>query len=1121
MLRSLTFPVFLVICMGILLAPAASMAALPTDVRVAPALFEDRFDAQPPAGWQVSDGKAISERTAPENALIEAVFSLPAQLDANASVSLSVGTLIGKATFGPKGAYSAQITGAGADGKPVTVNVPGVKTAASDTGWTGRRVALGMTVGADRCRLLLDGIVLAEFSPALTADRKISLAFDKGIAPQAVRALPGIADKYVVLTGAGLAALHGSERSFPVKNLRPNPMEAVRLDIGGVPLLAQGGKDGLALIDIAAEQFKDEFWTEGNGFISFPVPARPYKSAYLLIYRQGANPAETPALGFGLRIPNQGTADLRNVYVEKVPVRSSDEGVTVRPVPGLGPGWYLAKVQMNPSATQWATHKADSTLLPLGDSSFKVRPAYQATVDTLSAYLARPWAVSGDYDLGNKGLPHPERKPSSLRVAAITFEDADFDLTVTGNGMGNIYNEPEQPKLSAMLTNRTAAPLTVKVTTELFPLERPVARQVETVKLGPGESKTLDALAAAIAERGHYKVRVVADAGTAGRADYRTNLALLAPDTRKKENSPFGIWSALWGDGATEQQRQYIKEKAGVGFWMGKDSFDIRGPEIKDAEAAEKLVKSIGPNVKVFMFGWECGWGYDQTFVFPRVISEGKEEVLSEETNKKVDEWAASWRLVAAAIRKYRPDVKISLGNSGINYNTPYLERGFKQGVEFDYFGTEEGYYSQSPEQVQNALGNINWWAKSICEHYGFKNVPLYHSEAFYQPTGPGFSRITERDQAGYYTRAYLLGFPYNSIYAFTAAPVDSSNGYIYSQWGTVGYCNQAPECSPKLSFVTYATMTQLLDGAKYERTIDTGSLSVYALAFTLPDGTPITALWNPIGKRTVTAQLAAGGAATVFDAVNRPLPVRMQGNNLVLEISDLPIYVRGARIEKVVPGANTPDALPTRKLLASLEKITDWTVDTAVDPTLDKPLMGGDWGVKKVPGQFQMTLAPATPPGVKAGGSMKVAQQPGTLTAHPYIPRYVSLRLKPGKEVTIPAGTTELGLWVYGNSSNAQIKLEFQGADGKRFFTLDYNGDMRCPDARYFDLFDGWRFLRTGDLDEAFKNGECKLVRIVVAMPEKQVYIDNLVSTPKPEILLSGLYAMNGKPAAVNYQPW
>ena len=53
--------------------------------------------------------------------------------------------------------------------------------------------------------------------------------------------------------------------------------------------------------------------------------------------------------------------------------------------------------------------------------------------------------------------------------------------------------------------------------------------------------------------------------------------------------------------------------------------------------------------------------------------------------------------------------------------------------------------------------------------------MPLFHSEAIYYPSGIGFSRISERNQAGYYIRSYLLGFPYDSIYGMTGALVDST----------------------------------------------------------------------------------------------------------------------------------------------------------------------------------------------------------------------------------------------------------------------------------------------------------------------------------------------------------
>ena len=249
----------------------------------------------------------------------------------------------------------------------------------------------------------------------------------------------------------------------------------------------------------------------------------------------------------------------------------------------------------------------------------------------------------------------------------------------------------------------------------------------------------------------------MADGGPAGRIDYRTNVGVLAPDTRMRINSPFGCWHRLWDDRSTEQQSNYLKVKAGVDFWMNHNNQGIRvtDPEIPDDAKAAEIAKSIGPEVTVFTLGWEQNWGLEHTFAFPRVIAEGQPEELSDETKAKADQTAEDWRRLARAIRQYRPDVKISLGNSAVNFSVPFLERGFKPGVEFDYFGTEEGIFSTSPEQPNTAIGNTNWWTKAICEHFGLGKVPLFHSESVYFSTGPAFS-TPDRKDPGRLLRAYL-----------------------------------------------------------------------------------------------------------------------------------------------------------------------------------------------------------------------------------------------------------------------------------------------------------------------------------------------------------------------------
>jgi hypothetical protein len=342
------------------------------------------------------------------------------------------------------------------------------------------------------------------------------------------------------------------------------------------------------------------------------------------------------------------------------------------------------------------------------------------------------------------GVPHPDGPPSGLSVASVTLEESPIDLTVTGNGLGNVYALPELPKLTAIVMNRSAKPLKVAVSTELIPFGQTSATKHSSFTLKPGESRSLDALASPVRDRGHYRVRVTADAGST-HIDYRTNTALVAADTRKKINSPFGIWSRLWTDNSTDQQSEYLKKLAGVGFRMGIDGYDIRmDTRVPDDATAEELIKKVPPEAKILMFGWEHTWTMEQTFAFPRLISEGKFEDVAPDISKKMDDLAAEWRRLAKATRKLRPDLKISLGNSAVNFTAALLERGFKPGVDFDYWGTEEGLFDEMPESPADAVGNINWWTKAIAEHYGMGKVPLFHSETVYYPNGPGFSRMAE-----------------------------------------------------------------------------------------------------------------------------------------------------------------------------------------------------------------------------------------------------------------------------------------------------------------------------------------------------------------------------------------
>ena len=317
------------------------------------------------------------------------------------------------------------------------------------------------------------------------------------------------------------------------------------------------------------------------------------------------------------------------------------------------------------------------------------------------------------------------------------------------------------------------------------------------------------------------------------------------------------------------------------------------------------------------------------------------------------------------------------------------------------------------------------------------------------------------------------------------------------------------PECSPKLSYVAFATLTQLLDGARYERTLHTGTTSVYALRFRRNDGTPIHVLWNLYGRRRAELTFAGAGKPVVVDALNRPVRVRVGGRRCKLTLCNLPLYVIGVDVERVNPGGNVAQSLPQRRLLSPLEDLSDWTLSTQPDEDFEKPR---EWmGVPKVMGRFDVIRQKQImPPDRRARAAVTFALRAQD-TPHGLIPRYVSLESPAGREIAIPAGTTRLGMWVHGQSTWARLRLGLENAEGKR----------ELVSLKSYECFDGWRFLQTDMLGDDVQRGASIITRLVVTVPVSQVYVDELVTTPHPRIAIWGLHASDAKPPAPNYLPW
>ena len=1122
----------------LLLTSSCSVAFGASSLEFIELIAQTSFAKQAPTGWHFSgpwvfavsgagvlghaEARASRVEALPEHCIVELLVDLPkvdGQSQTSPMVSLGIGRPADAEEPDETSDVSLTVRWSGEDGYRMTMNVRDQRIEPNAVHWVEAEteaadkkspapVSLAIAIGRGRVHGFVNGSHEALFLSGDPDKRHVTVRAAGGVVVRAARVLDGLPEGFLPVSGAGVGFRNNARSLVPggPPSDRGHGPQLVRLDCGGIPMIASVEQGSMAALDLSKENFKllNKYRRGrplGTGFLSGFVPTRPYTRAHLLFLADPEAEGDTvPAMGFGLRTINRG--DVKNIYVSG-DTRTNDQGVQITPIPDLGPNWYLASVDLNPAAMHWANHHNENGQL------------HPPHLHRVPFHVGRP--------LQNDQLPRHSGKDSSLRVVAVTFTESSIDLAVRGNGLGNVYVQPDEPTLTATVSNLGREPIQVDLTTELIPYEREPIHRKQSLQLAPGASREVSALAALIVDRGHYKVRVVADARGSGRSEWRTNVALLAPDTRQRKDGRFGIWPRLSGDRSTDGQHAYLKEKAGVDFLFLKHAskhrlFGIRGsPRITDAAVAERIAKGLVPEIKIVMFGWERNWSGAHASTIPSVITGGKPEDLSKQINELVDEVVEELKLFSAALRKFRPDVKISLGNTNVNWITPLLQRGIKAGVHFDYFGTEEGLFAQSPERPSNAYGNISWWARSVCEHFGFFDVPLFHSESVYFSTGPGFARISERNQAGWYVRTYLIGLAYDSVYGISGAIVDSSAGYIYSSWGMPGYCNQAPECSPKLSYVAYATMTQLLDGGVYDGKLDAGTHSIYGMRFRKADGTHLCALWNLRGRRRVTLSSSDDADFTVVDALNRPIETRKDPDGLSLVLGDLPTYVLGPRVERITPNTNVPELLSADwKRIAPLPGPSQWSIERQPDPAFGKP---GKWGgVPRIRGNFAIIRPqPLIAPGLDKFDGIRISQD--RHHASGLVPRYARLTLDASKTIAIPAGTTRLGLWVYGNDTWAEIKFRIQDAQGNEYIPLE-----RDPGAVMADNFTGWRFLCTPYLNKFgtdIAQGGHRVVGLVVAMPEQHVYVDELVTTAHPWVAVSGVYVSERPDVPINYMPW
>jgi hypothetical protein len=138
-------------------------------------------------------------------------------------------------------------------------------------------------------------------------------------------------------------------------------------------------------------------------------------------------------------------------------------------------------------------------------------------------------------------------------------------------------------------------------------------------------------------------------------------------------------------------------------------------------------------------------------------------------------------------------------------------------------------------------------------------------------------------------------------------------------------------------------------------------------------------------------------------------------------------------------------------RLLTRIADPSNWSLDASPYPELEA--LNHETPVK--PCAFELGSGEGREPGEKA---IAVTLKPGPEVG-PHRLRYAVLRPK-GAPPAIPAGTTQLGMWLHGNGA-AWVDIELRDAKGERWTTV------RRPRGYSFGMpyaapcaFDGWRYV-------------------------------------------------------------
>jgi hypothetical protein len=638
---------------------------------------------------------------------------------------------------------------------------------------------------------------------------------------------------------------------------------------------------------------------------------------------------------------------------------------------------------------------------------------------------------------------------------------------------------------------------------------------------------------------GWYAVRFRLIQGQDELVDSRTSFVMLPPDTRKAglESPYFGWWFAknqgtdvklseagpllqrlgirrawLSPDMPESESLKYGLSKSTIEWGRpngGKETLQSFGshqkklPEVIDqleATIREELTKWPSlDRMNVFHESGDNGapfpteiWGEPARAEKKAFADENSPEALMQrEAGEKVGgrrwseedqaAWKRSWPMrmeyleaMAKMVREKFPRLKLQYGNNG--NSLALVGEIFRQKFPRKYIDTiaiEDLGQTMTPESP--VLGNIHsaWYLREVARKMGYGDVPI-------TATTEWIGRMTERlgleKQAEWKVRDGLIALAYGFDTISIGGLNDAGSGYYQSIWANGGLCFRYPTMAPKPAFLAVAMLTQVLDQAKFQRFVPTGSSVLHVQEFRRGDDW-IYAIWTPRGTRETTLQFPESATRTLTSLYGKKSQV--DGKTVALTAGTAVQYLSSKdQISSATAGVSAfpEDPRPPGEVETTIPLESLAEVAIVSDKTKEKKYFQreGDFELREVEDP-------------EMGKCLELELKPTAPLKWDMEKEYVYLKLKN----PVPTKAKNAGVWVKGNGSWGRLDIWKTRAWGP--WADNSNLHFNWPAIGSLN-FDGWNFITFPYYDWARENDRSSVNANVVqglylAMPRKTIH--------------------------------